>query len=261
MSRSWSTVLQGLLLIGLVFLICFSIAYVNTDVVGRAVHLHNLIGIFLVVLALQVARWWLESSETEFAGRSPVRKGALDIIGNTIIAAACYVGTFHLNRALTTVGAILAMWNLVRLVKYRIYDDIYLHRIHESKSPWLVVPGDAGHTLLRSLLDQLPRAYLYTAFSFTTFQLLLMKDALYGPNSVSHDAFQVTTPSGNPFVDFFYFNIVTISTVGYGDISPLSSSAKMLCAGEMLFSLIVLAALLTTLLGRFLRIADQSSGK
>jgi hypothetical protein len=248
-------------LLPMIFMICASLIKVEKTTVGLTVHLQNICAIFITLLALQIARWWLESKETEVAGRSPFGKGLFDFAANFIIFVTCYTSTFQLNRFYMCVGALLAALNAARILKYRIYDDIYLRKIHRPGSPWLIVPGDVGHLLLRCLLDMLPRAYLYTAFSFTIFQLLLLNDPLYGGQKVIGDAFQVSTPSGNPLADFFYFNVVTISTVGYGDISPVTAFAKIICSMEILFALIVLAAILTTLLGRFQKIADQDDGE
>jgi voltage-gated potassium channel Kch len=88
-----------------------------------------------------------------------------------------------------------------------------------------------------------------------------MNDPLYGMQKVTDDAFQVSNPSGNPLVDFFYFNVVTLATVGYGDISPVSALAKVICSMEILFAFIILTAILTTLIGRFQKIADQDDSE
>jgi voltage-gated potassium channel Kch len=44
--------------------------------------------------------------------------------------------------------------------------------------------------------------------------------------------FTVVNPT-IPLVDFGYFSMVTITTVGYGDVVPKSCLAKMLCMSEM----------------------------
>jgi|SRR5882724_7600828 len=217
------------------------------------IHLQNICGILVVLVFLQAMRWLLERQETITTGRAPLHKSIFDCLANFVLFTTAYVTTFQINHGYGVVGAALAIWTLGRVVKYRIYDDIYLHRIHRLESLVYVGTNPAGHLLLRCLMDHLLRAYLYTAFSFTILQLLLMKQ-----NSLS---FQVSNGSSNSLVDFFYFNIVTIATVGYGDISPRTSAAKILCSIEMLFSFMILAVIFTTLIGRFQRIAATDGEK
>lgn len=245
----------------MIFIIWSSLIKVEQTKVRLEIHLQNICAIFISLFVLQVARLWLERKETESTGRAPIRKSIFDLIKNFMLFVTCYVSTFRLNRFYIAVGMILALVSVARILKYRIYDDIYRYKIHLPGSQRYVIPGEAGHVLLRCLLDHLPRAYLYTAFSFTIFQLLLMSDPLYGMQKVTGDAFQVSNPSGNPLADFFYFNVVTIATVGYGDISPVSALAKVICSMEILFAFIILTAILTTLIGRFQKIADQDDKK
>lgn len=227
--------------------------------VGLETHLVNIGLIFGTLLALQLARWWLESKEDRGAGNAPIKHGVFDLLGNLGIFILCYTATFRLNSLHITVGAFLAILNIARILKYRIYDDIYRHGIYRKGSRRYSSPTGPGHALLRFLLDHLLRSYLYTAFSFTILQLLLMKNSLYGKNLVDNDAFLVSSPSGNPFVDFVYFNVVTLATVGYGDIRPVSAVAKLTCSIEILFAFLVLTAVFTSLMGRFQTIAAQDS--
>ena len=40
-----------------------------------------------------------------------------------------------------------------------------------------------------------------------------------------------------PFIDFLYYSVMTISTTGYGDVTPQSLPAKLLAAAEVLIGL------------------------
>jgi len=120
-------------------------------------------------------------------------------------------------------GILFAIFNIARVLKFRIYDDIDWHKIYGGTSDRYTVPDKDSHLVLRGILDHIPRAYLYIAFSFTILQLLIMKSPWYvGPEIA--DAFVIKNSSGNPFVDFFYGNV---PIVGYGEISPRSALAKL----------------------------------
>jgi voltage-gated potassium channel Kch len=66
------------------------------------------------------------------------------------------------------------------------------------------------------------------------------------------------------FGDFIYFSIVTFSTVGFGDISPISTLTRSLVALEIflgtLWLVIVFAAITAYLAPRFARLARQPRG-
>jgi hypothetical protein len=66
------------------------------------------------------------------------------------------------------------------------------------------------------------------------------------------------------FGDFVYFSIVTFSTVGFGDISPISTVARLLVAFEIflgtLWVVIVFAAITAYLAPHFARLARQPRG-
>ena len=64
--------------------------------------------------------------------------------------------------------------------------------------------------------------------------------AVYGFTVAYSFVFTLDTHSFNQtnlsMFDFFYFSVVTMATVGYGDITPASFSAKVLVISEIWFS-------------------------
>jgi voltage-gated potassium channel len=56
-------------------------------------------------------------------------------------------------------------------------------------------------------------------------------------------------PQGSAFTGFsaFYFSFITLCTVGYGDISPVSKIARMLAVGEAIIGLFYMAVLISRL--------------
>ena len=56
---------------------------------------------------------------------------------------------------------------------------------------------------------------------------------------------------GWSWVDSFYYVVVTLSTVGYGDISPVTTTGKFLTIFFVLAGISILAAFLETIFRKF----------
>ncbi|MEM9071968.1 MAG: potassium channel family protein [Myxococcota bacterium] len=61
------------------------------------------------------------------------------------------------------------------------------------------------------------------------------------------ESFDLTRGSGDEFGDLLYFSLVTLATIGYGDIVPLSKFARMAAVLEALFGQVFLAILVARL--------------
>jgi voltage-gated potassium channel Kch len=70
-------------------------------------------------------------------------------------------------------------------------------------------------------------------------------------------AFAFANESKSPLADFLYFSLITITTVGYGDIIPRSPMARSLAALLALFGQLYLVVLVAYLVG--LRISRSQS--
>jgi hypothetical protein len=66
-------------------------------------------------------------------------------------------------------------------------------------------------------------------------------------------AFNTTTGAKESMHGFnaFYFSFVTLSTVGYGDITPVSKVARMLAAMEAMTGLLYVAVLIARLVALY----------
>jgi ion channel len=84
--------------------------------------------------------------------------------------------------------------------------------------------------------------------------------------SLSPDAFRFTTgpPESRSMEGFnaFYFSFVTLSTIGFGDIAPVSNVARMLVVMEAITGLFYMAILIARLVSMqpLRRSAERSSG-
>jgi hypothetical protein len=67
-------------------------------------------------------------------------------------------------------------------------------------------------------------------------------------------AFAVTNPSPFPYFDLLYYSLVTITTVGYGDITPSLWVSKIFVMGEILFGLGFALLLFTMLISLYIDI-------
>lgn len=67
-------------------------------------------------------------------------------------------------------------------------------------------------------------------------------------------AFNISNPSPFPYFDLFYFSLVTITTVGYGDIQPAIWVSKVFVVIEILFGLGFAILLFTMLISLYIDI-------
>ena len=68
--------------------------------------------------------------------------------------------------------------------------------------------------------------------------------------------------ANNGHVDFFYFSFVTLTTVGYGDVAPLTVLSKRLAVFEAGMGSIYMAIIVALIVGRYLAPpADQDSSE
>lgn len=92
--------------------------------------------------------------------------------------------------------------------------------------------------------------YLLIGFVWTyLFELLEMANP---------DSFKGPSPQLNQD-DFFYFSFVTLGTLGYGDIVPITRPARAMSILEALFGQLYLAVLIARLIGVYMSPIDRSS--
>jgi hypothetical protein len=65
--------------------------------------------------------------------------------------------------------------------------------------------------------------------------------------------------SGTPAIDLLYFSFVTLTTLGFGDILPLSILAKRLVIFEATMGSIYMAVIVAMIVGRYMSMQDGES--
>lgn len=87
---------------------------------------------------------------------------------------------------------------------------------------------------------------IWTSFYF--FLSLVDPDALSGlPDLNAHDATLMSTA----YLDLLYFSYVTLSTLGYGDITPVSRAAQSLAYLESISGVMYVAVLVAAMVGSY----------
>jgi len=104
--------------------------------------------------------------------------------------------------------------------------------------------------LLKNLLSQrkITTDMIYCAISIYLLIGIMWAGVFAILESVSPGSFSVASGS----LDFFYFSLVTLTTVGYGDVAPLTVLSKRLAVFEAAMGSIYMAIIVALIVGRYL---------
>jgi hypothetical protein len=95
------------------------------------------------------------------------------------------------------------------------------------------------------------QAHLYTAVNIYLLLGLLWTTLYLAIDSFYPGSIQIgSRPSGRE-TDLLYFSLITLSTIGYGDIVPLSGEARVLAALEGVTGVLYIAITVALLVSRF----------
>ena len=95
------------------------------------------------------------------------------------------------------------------------------------------------------------RAQLYTAVNIYLLLGLLWATLYLAIDAFSPGSIQIRSHPADHQTELLYFSLVTLSTIGYGDIVPLSGEARILAALEGVTGVLYIAITVALLVGRF----------
>jgi len=95
------------------------------------------------------------------------------------------------------------------------------------------------------------QAQLYTAVNIYLLLGLLWAALYLALDAFSPGSIQIGKNPADRQTELLYFSLITLSTVGYGDIVPLSGEARILAALEGVTGVLYMAITVALLVGRF----------
>jgi voltage-gated potassium channel Kch len=95
------------------------------------------------------------------------------------------------------------------------------------------------------------RAQLYTAVNIFLLLGLLWATLYLAIDAFSPGSIQIGSHPADRQTELLYFSLVTLSTIGYGDIVPLSGEARIVAALEGVTGVLYIAISVALLVGRF----------
>lgn len=174
-----------------------------------------------------------------------------------VLAALMFIpvllSTIRLSEIRTRVwpSTLLMLGWMVFLVASSILANPVLNGIHWSfLAAFFALTAVGLFAYLRNA-PAIGRAHLYTVISiylllgFTWAALYSATEAFY-PGSI-----QLGSHATDRQSELLYFSLITLSTVGYGDVVPLSGEARMLAALEGVTGVLYIAITVAILVGRF----------
>ena len=95
------------------------------------------------------------------------------------------------------------------------------------------------------------QAELYTAVNIYLLLGLLWAAIYLAMDAFSPGSIRMGSDSANRQTELLYFSLITLSTIGYGDIVPLSGEARILAALEGVTGVLYIATTVALLVSRF----------
>jgi ion channel len=95
------------------------------------------------------------------------------------------------------------------------------------------------------------RAQLYTAVNIYLLLGLLWATLYLAIDAFSPGSIRIESHAADHQTELLYFSLITLSTIGYGDIVPVSGEARILAALEGVTGVLYIAITVALLVGRF----------
>jgi voltage-gated potassium channel Kch len=154
------------------------------------------------------------------------------------------------SRIFIAIGIIIAMF-YVFVLAGDVFFSVFGHEKLEKKRGMIDITS--VHEMREEIISALVK-YLGGIISFAT---------IYnGLQQISQGkAFIISHPSPIPYFDLLYFSLVTITTVGYGDIQPGLWTSKIFVISEILFGVGFALLLITMLISVYIDIQRKKKYK
>ncbi|WP_142214499.1 potassium channel family protein [Streptomyces sp. SLBN-118] len=118
----------------------------------------------------------------------------------------------------------------------------------------------ATYLLLRQIRDAYidrPGAHPVIVIPVLMLMAVLLFSGTYYALAKDPDSFQGLKTR----LDALYFTVITLATVGYGDVVPLSQTARLVTMFQILYSFVILTAAATAVSRRVRRRAGERMGR
>jgi len=103
------------------------------------------------------------------------------------------------------------------------------------------------------------QAHLYTAVNIYLLLGLLWTSLYLAIDAFSPGSIEIGSHSAERTTELLYFSLITLSTIGYGDIVPLSGEARILAALEGVTGVLYIAITVALLVSKFRTEVDTGS--
>jgi hypothetical protein len=209
------------------------------------VRVGSVVGVFIVVFLFWIIRSFLKKRKT-FEHYSSFVDSLSEFVLLSIAYLSSISGKVLYSYSGIEIAIIFTIKQIMRM-RYRIYDEIFVARTDFPKSEISI-----KHAFARDLLDRIPSVWLNIAYCFSIINLnMVVKIGGNNGADLTGVDYIINYPTSSRLADFLYFNIVTMATVGYGDIIPVSISARLLCVLQILISIFILSSLIQLLWGNY----------
>lgn len=173
-------------------------------------------------------------------------KLVFDLINNISIFFLLIGGVYTISVFGRAAIWILLFWHFVRILRFYIFARAVGYGAIQASS------ADSNQVLelfYRGVIEHGFRIIVFLGLGLGFSCLLLIPSSEILQRPYAPATFSNGNPSGLIVLDFVYFGIVTATTTGYGDISPISVGAKLITSLGIIFSYITLVSLIGLVVG------------
>jgi hypothetical protein len=155
-------------------------------------------------------------------------------------------GWFHIGLALAVAGILLNALDLSTVHDAAMFASLLFFFLFLSLCIFLVMREVVGGTEVN--LNRIAGAvcvYLLLGFIWSVAYMVLFAVDAQAFTGLSE------TAAGQQFLDFQYYSFVTLTTLGYGDVLPISDTARALAIVESIVGQFYIAVLVAALVGAY----------